>query len=56
MIKQKSYKCYTPISISHTPSVLIVVNAVFPHSKLSVVHDSSLGAGTLRRQRDNLLI
>ena len=29
------------------PSVFIVVNAVFPQNILSVVHDSSLGAGRL---------
>ena len=31
--------------IKQRPSVDIVVNAVFPHNILSVVHDSSLGAG-----------
>ena len=31
--------------IFQRPSVFIVVNAVFPHNTLSVVHDSSLGAG-----------
>ena len=41
-MKQNGY-----ISISYTPSVFIVVNAVFPHNTLSVVHDPSLGAGRL---------